>query len=139
MQELTKKVANNSDKVNMRSLEAGAVNDMIAFPSVLVNLYLAEKLAFGMFYENSAYIMNPTKDTPYLRSSAPLRRYADDINLAIFLEQENLQRFNRDDFRYLEKNFEEIIEYLNERNVIDRYIKYNNSFVKKLLLKKEVK
>ena len=139
MQELTKKVANNSDKVNMRSLEAGTVNDMIAFPSVLVNLYLAEKLAFGMFYENSAYIMNPTKDTPYLRSSAPLRRYADDINLAIFLEQENLQRFNRDDFRYLEKNFEEIIEYLNERNVIDRYIKYNNSFVKKLLLKKEVK
>lgn len=139
MQELTKKVANNSDKVNMRSLEAGAVNDMIAFPSVLVNLYLAEKLAFGMFYENSAYIMNPTKDTPYLRSSAPLRRYADDINLAIFLEQENLQRFNRDDFRYLEKNFEEIIEYLNERNIIDRYIKYNNSFVKKLLLKKEVK
>lgn len=139
MQELTKKVANNSDKVNMRSLEAGTVNDMIAFPSVLVNLYLAEKLAFGMFYENSAYIMNPTKDTSYLRSSAPLRRYADDINLAIFLEQENLQRFNRDDFRYLEKNFEEIIEYLNERNVIDRYIKYNNSFVKKLLLKKEVK
>ena len=139
MQELTKKVANNSDKVNMRSLEAGTVNDMIAFPSVLVNLYLAEKLAFGMFYENSAYIMNPTKDTPYLRSSAPLRRYADDINLAIFLEQENLQRFNRDDFRYLEKNFEEIIEYLNERNIIDRYIKYNNSFVKKLLLKKEVK
>ena len=139
MQELTKKVANNSDKVNMRSLEAGTVNDMIAFPSVLVNLYLAEKLAFGMFYENSAYIMNPTKDTPYLRSSAPLRRYADDINLAIFLEQENLQRFNRDDFRYLEKNFEEIIEYLNKRNVIDRYIKYNNSFVKKLLLKKEVK
>ena len=139
MQELTKKVANNSDKVNMRSLEAGTVNDMIAFPSVLVNLYLAEKLAFGMFYENSAYIMNPAKDTPYLRSSAPLRRYADDINLAIFLEQENLQRFNRDDFRYLEKNFEEIIEYLNERNIIDRYIKYNNSFVKKLLLKKEVK
>ena len=139
MQELTKKVANNSDKVNMRSLEAGTVNDMIAFPSVLVNLYLAEKLAFGMFYENSAYIMNPTKDTSYLRSSAPLRRYADDINLAIFLEQENLQRFNRDDFRYLEKNFEEIIEYLNERNIIDRYIKYNNSFVKKLLLKKEVK
>ena len=139
MQELTKKVANNSDKVNMRSLEAGTVNDMIAFPSVLVNLYLAEKLAFGMFYENSAYIMNPTKDTSYLRSSAPLRRYADDINLAIFLEQENLQRFNRDDFRYLEKNFEEIIEYLNKRNVIDRYIKYNNSFVKKLLLKKEVK
>ena len=139
MQELTKKVANSSGKVNMHSLEAGSVNDMIAFPSVLVNLYLAKKLAFGMFYENSTYIMNPATDTPYLRGSAPLRRYADDINLAIFLEQENLQRFNRDDFRYLENNFEEIIEYLNERNDIDKYIKYNNSFVKKLLLKKEVK
>ena len=123
----------------MHSLEAGSVNDMIAFPSVLVNLYLAKKFAFGMFYENSTYIMNPATDTPYLRGSAPLRRYADDINLAIFLEQENLQRFNRDDFRYLENNFEEIIEYLNERNDIDKYIKYNNSFVKKLLLKKEVK
>ena len=139
MQELTKKVANSSGKVNMHNLEAGSVNDMIAFPSVLVNLYLAKKLAFGMFYENSTYIMNPATDTPYLRGSAPLRRYADDINLAIFLEQENLQRFNRDDFRYLENNFEEIIEYLNERNDIDKYIKYNNSFVKKLLLKKEVK
>ena len=123
----------------MHSLEAGTINDMIAFPSVLVNLYLAEKLVFGMFYENSTYIMNPAKDTPYLRGGAPLRRYADDINLAIFLEQENLQRFNRDDFRYLENNFEEIIEYLNERNDIDKYIKYNNSFVKKHLLKKEVK
>ena len=139
MQELTKKVANSSDKVNMHSLETGTVNDMITFPSILVNLYLSEKLVFGIFYENSTYIMNPATDTPYLRSSAPLRRYADDINLAIFLEQENLQRFNRDDFRYLENNFEEIIEYLNERNDIDKYIKYNNSFVKKLLLKKEVK
>ena len=139
MQEFTKKVANSSNKVNMHSLEAGTINDMIAFPSVLVNLYLAEKLVFGMFYENSTYIMNPATDTPYLRGSAPLRRYADDINLAIFLEQENLQRFNRDDFRYLENNFEEIIEYLNERNDIDKYIKYNNSFVKKHLLKKEVK
>ena len=137
MQELTKKVASNSDKANMRVLRRGDINHMIAFPSVLVNYYLAENLEFGMFYENGAYIKSPSTDTPYLRSSAPLRRYADDINLALFLEQENLQHFNQDDFRYLENNFDEIIGYLNERNIIDKYINNNNSLVKKYYLKRD--
>ena len=137
MQELTKKVASNSDKANMRVLRRGDINHMIAFPSVLVNYYLAENLEFGMFYENGAYIKSSSTDTPYLRSSAPLRRYADDINLALFLEQENLQHFNQDDFRYLENNFDEIIGYLNERNIIDKYINNNNSLVKKYYLKRD--
>ena len=89
-----------------------------------------------MFYEKGSYIKIPSATTPYLRAGAPLRRYADDINLALFLEQENLQHFNADDFRYLENNFDEVLEHLNEQNLLDKYIKNNNSLVKQYYLKK---
>ena len=61
----------------------------------------------------------------------------DDINLAILLEQKGLQSFNKDDFRYLENNFDEIIEHLNEQNFLDKYIENNNALVKKYYLKRD--
>lgn len=137
LQELTKVVATASTKKNFQWLKEGRVSDMIAFPSILVNYYLAEQLEFGMFYEKGSYTKIPSADTPYLRAGAPLRRYADDINLALFLEQENLQHFNKDDFRYLENNFDEIIEHLNEQNFLDKYIEKNNTLVKKYYLKRD--
>lgn len=136
LQELTKLVANTSTKKNFQPLKDGKIGDMIAFPSILINYYLAEQLEFGMFYEKGSYIKIPSATTPYLRAGAPLRRYADDINLALFLEQENLQHFNADDFRYLENNFDEVLEHLNEQNLLDKYIKNNNSLVKQYYLKK---
>ncbi len=137
LQELTKLIANTSKKENFQWLKEGSVGDMIAFPSILVNYYLAEQLEFGVFYEKGSYTKIPSTDTPYLRAGAPLRRYADDINLALFLEQENLQHFDKDDFRYLENNFDEIIEHLNEQNFLEKYIKKNNTLVKKYYLKRD--
>ena len=136
LQDLTKIVANSSDKKNFQWLKEGRVCDMIAFPSILVNYYLADQLELGIFYENGSYIKKPST-VPYLRAGAPLRRYADDINLAILLEQEGLYSFNKDDFKYLENNFDEIIEHLNEQNFLDKYIDKNNSLVRKYYLKRD--
>ena len=59
-----------------------------------------------------------------------------ELRLYILLEQENLQRFARDDFRYLENNLEEIVDHLNEQDSIEKYIRKNNEIVKKYCLKK---
>ena len=82
------------------------------------------------------WIKKPINDI-YITGSAPLRRYVDDINLAILLEQKGLQSFNKNDFRYLENNFDEVIEHLNERNSLDKYIEKNNALVKKYYLKRD--
>ena len=135
LSDLTKLVTNTSDKKYLSSLKNKDVNAMIAFPSMLINYYLVQELDFGIYRENGFYTSNPSSDI-YLRGSAPLRRYADDINLAILLEQKGLQSFAKDDFRFLENNLEEIIEHLNEQELIEKYIDRNNDLVKKYYLKK---
>ena len=137
LRNLCKIVGKNSDdkRKNLASLRRGTISDMIAFPSVLVNYSLADKLEFGIYRNEGAFTISKS-NILYARGGAPLRRYADDINLAILLEQENLQRFARDDFRYLENNLEEIVDHLNEQDSIEKYIRKNNEIVKKYCLKK---
>lgn len=135
LQELTKLVSKASNKPSFQYLKDGKIGSMIAFPSILINCYLAENLEYGIYYEDGLYKKEVHNDL-YIRAGAPLRRYADDINLAIFLEQENLQHFNKDDFRYLENNFDEIIAHLNEQNFLGKYIDKNNDLVKRYYMKK---
>lgn len=135
LQELTKLVSKTSNKPSFQYLKDAKIGSMVAFPSVLVNCYLAENLEYGIYYEDGLY-KKEVYNNKYIRAGAPLRRYADDINLAIFLEQENLERFNKDDFRYLENNFDEIIAHLNEQNFLSKYIEKNNDLVKNYYLKK---
>lgn len=136
LRDLCKTVSTSSTKQYLSNLSKVTIDDMIAFPSVSVNYYLADELKFGIYRENGVYTSKPVNDI-YLTGSAPLRRYVDDINLAILLEQKGLQSFNKDDFRYLENNFDEIIEHLNEQNFLDKYIENNNALVKKYYLKRD--
>ncbi len=135
LRDLCRSISSSSPKQYLSNLSKVTIDDMIALPSLLVNYYLSEELDFGIYSENGTYTSKPVNDI-YLTGSAPLRRYVDDINLAILLEQKGLQSFAKDDFRYLENNFDEIIEHLNEQNFLDKYIEKNNALVKKYYLKK---
>ncbi len=137
LRDLCKVISSTTIKLYLAKLWKVSVDDMIALPSLLVSYYVAGELDFGIYRENGIYTKNPSNSEIYLNSSAPLRRYVDDINLAILLEQKNLQRFNRDDFRYLENNIDEVIGHLNEQNFLSKYIKKNNSLVKKYYLKRD--
>lgn len=136
LRDLCKVVSSSSTKQHLSNLSKVNIDDMIALPSLLVNYYLSEELDFGIYSENGIYTKKPINDI-YITGSAPLRRYVDDINLAILLEQKGLQSFNKNDFRYLENNFDEVIEHLNERNSLDKYIEKNNALVKKYYLKRD--
>lgn len=137
LRDLCKVISSTTTKPYLANLWKVSVDDMIALPSLLVSYYVAGELDFGIYRENGIYTKNPSNSEIYLNSSAPLRRYVDDINLAILLEQKNLQRFNRDDFRYLENNIDEVIGHLNEQNFLSKYIEKNNSLVKKYYLKRD--
>ena len=137
LRDLCKVIFSTTTKPYLANLWKVSVDDMIALPSLLVSYYVAGELDFGIYRENGIYTKNPSNSEIYLNSSAPLRRYVDDINLAILLEQKNLQRFNRDDFRYLENNIDEVIGHLNEQNFLSKYIEKNNSLVKKYYLKRD--
>ena len=138
LRDLCKRVGNNNkEKEYLAGLKRGTVSDMIAFPSVLINYSITNKLEFGIYRNQGVFTtLNSENSSLYARGGAPLRRYADDINLAILLEQENLQRFAKDDFRYLENNLDEIVEHLNEQDNIEKYLRKNNELVKKYYLKK---
>ena len=137
LRDLCKVISSTTTKPYLANLWKVSVVDMIALPSLLVSYYVAGELDFGIYRENGIYTKNPSNSETYLNGSAPLRRYVDDINLAILLEQKNLQRFNRDDFRYLESNIDEVIGHLNEQNFLSKYIEKNNSLVKKYYLKRD--
>lgn len=137
LKDLCKVISFTTTRPYLANLWKATVDDMIALPSILVNYYVAGELDFGIYRVNGIYTKNPSDNEFYLNSSAPLRRYVDDINLAILLEQKNLQRFNRDDFRYLENNIDEVIGHLNEQNFLSNYIEKNNSLVKKYYLKRD--
>ena len=138
LRDLCKRVGNNNkEKEYLAGLRRGTVSDMIAFPSVLINYSITNKLEFGIYRNQGVFTtLNSENSSLYARGGAPLRRYADDINLAILLEQENLQRFAKDDFRYLENNLDEIVEHLNEQDNIEKYLRKNNELVKRYYLKK---
>lgn len=135
LRDLCKIISVSSTKQYLSNLSKVTIDDMIALPSLLVNYYLSEELEFGIYSENGTYTSKPVSDI-YITGSAPLRRYVDDINLAILLEQKGLQSFAKDDFRYLENNIDEVIEHLNCQNFLDKYIEKNNALVKKYYLKR---
>lgn len=134
-QYLCKVVAKKSKDEFLKQLDFNKVDNLVAFPSILVNYYLGYEAEFAIYRENGSYTNKYFKN-PYTHSATPLRKFVSDINLAYFLNQKGIVSFSEKDLGYIEKNIDEIIEHLNERDQIQKFIERNPSFVRKYIKSK---
>lgn len=132
------KVSQNSNHPHLKKLNQANVFDLIAFPSVFVNCLATDLADFGIYRSNGLYSTKPS-ELKYMRVGAPLRRYADNINLAILLQQQGIYSFNDTDFRYLEGHLDAVVEHLNEREQLASFVDKNSQFVKKYYKVKSIK
>lgn len=130
LSEVCSKVCQSNSHSYLQKLKKANVFDLIAFPSVFVNCLATELADFGIYRSNGIYSKTPS-ELKYMRIGAPLRRYADNINLAILLRQYDIYQFNDMDFQYLEQHFDDVVEHLNEREQLSSFVDRNSQFVKK--------
>ena len=123
------KVSQNSNHPHLKKLKPANVFDLIAFPSIFVNCLATDLADFGIYRSNGVYSTKPS-ELEYMRIGAPLRRYADNINLAILLQQYGIYSFNDADFQYLEHHLDDVVEHLNEREQLSSFVDRNPQFVK---------
>ena len=133
-QELCIKVRKDSKDKFLQALNLNSIDDLVAFPSILVNYYLAKETQSIIYREHGKYVKNYQEES-YTHSATPLRRFVSDINLAFFLNQIGVVSFPEKELNYVEKNIEEIIAHLNERESLQKLIDTNASFVKKYIKK----
>lgn len=133
LHQLCKILSTNEDYPLFDSLKLGRAQHLISFISILINYYVARVNEFAIYRKSGVYTTTKM-DIPYVHASAPIRRFADDINLAILLRQNNLQTFPAKEFNYLENNLEEIVAHLNEQDKLSIFFNKNNSLVKKYFL-----
>ena len=133
-QDLCRKVSQTSNDRLLSSLNVDTIGDLVGFTSVLVNYYLGHESEFTIYREDGQYTKDYVKD-PYTHSATPLRRFVSDINLAFFLNQNEIVNFSDKNLAYVERNIDEIIEHLNEQTYLQKFIDNNSNFVKKYIKK----
>ena len=101
---------------------------LIETPIKLIDEYVSNESEFAIFNTNRYY----TKDnTGKICSALPLSKYVCNINLAFFLEQKGIYKFDDKDLYFVEDNVDEIINHLNQRHDIKNYAYKYPEFVKK--------
>lgn len=129
--ELCRVVSKKSNDEYLKNLSCDKIEDLIGFPSVLVNYYIGHDAEFAIYRGKGIYTTE--NDSYYTHSATPLRRFVSNINLAFFLEQNGVVNFPSKDLNYVEQNVEEIIEHLNYREQISKVVEKNSSVVKKYI------
>jgi len=127
--ELCKIISKSSKDKYLSQLRCSNIMDLIALPSVLTNYSVGHEASFAIYRNNGIYTKN--KNGYYTHSTTPIRRFVSNINLAFFLEQNGLTTFSNKDLNYVETHVDEIIEHLNARENIAKFVESNPGFVKK--------
>ena len=132
--ELCRLVSSLSDNKYLAGLNCNKISDLVAFPSVLVNYYIAYMADFAIYRNNGVYTTFVEDDRcKYTHSVTPIRRFVSNINLAFFLEQNGVVHFANKDLYYVMDNSVEIVRHLNDRESISRFVDKHSSFVKKYI------
>ena len=129
--ELCRLVCSKSCDKFIRYLNCNNISDLVGFSSVLVNYYIGKNALFSIYRESGNY--SKIKQSGYTHSVTPLRRFVSNINLAFFLEQNKIVSFLDKDLCYVQDNVDEIVEHLNERDKLSKFIEKNSTIVKKYI------
>lgn len=133
-QEIALKVLENNNKKYLKNLDANKIEGLIAFPSVLTNYFIGENSEFAIYRVGGKY-RREKKGDYYTHSVTPLRRFVSNINLAFFLNQYGIEKYDKKMLNYVEKNIDEILEHLNNQTFLSEYIKRHPHMLKKILIK----
>lgn len=128
---LCKVVGDKTSDKFLSNLNYNKMSDLIGFPSILVNYYIGHKAEFAIYRGNGIYTID--KGDCYTHSVTPLRKFVSDINLAFFLEQSRVVSFSDKDLYYVQDNVIDIINYLNSRYELSKFVEKNSSFVRKYI------
>ena len=131
--EMCKLISNNSGSLNYSLSSRKRLGDIVAFPSIVTNYHVGRNSNMAIYRENGKYVKN--SDDKYAHSVTPLRKFASDINLTLYLSQLGLIDCPDKYIHYLEDNLDSIIEYLNRREDLCEYFETNYREVKKYIKK----
>ena len=131
LKELISKVKQVSDYPLIRELNSNKSDYLVAFPTLLVNYYIGNNSEFSIKREKGIYTMNSIGK--YAISTTPLRRFSSDINLMFFLNQKNVVLYPNKKLYWIKDNIDEVINHLNEREIISKYISSNSEYIKKYI------
>ena len=129
--ELCKLVCSKSINKFLRSLNYNNISDLVGFSSVLVNYYIGYNSLFSIYRESGVY--SKVKQSGYTHSVTPLRRFVSNINLAFLLEQHKIVSFSDKDLYFVQDNIDEIINHLNERDKLSKFVEKNSTLVKRYI------
>lgn len=127
LQQLSNILTNNSE-ISYKHLINN--NDLVAITSILVNYYVGNNASLAIYRDNGKYTK---KNSGYTHSVTPIRCFAADINLGLFLNQLGLLPIDDKDIYLIEDNIDEIIDHLNEIDRVSQYVGSHSYQIKKHL------
>ena len=119
----------NSNENNLNINKLDDADLLIKTPLKLIDDYIYDESEFAIY--NDRYNHYTKDNTEKVFSSLPLSKYVCDINLAFFLEQKGIYKFDDKDLYFVKDNIDEIINHLNQRHEIKKYAYKYPEFVKK--------
>ena len=127
--EMCRLVSKNSGSIDYALAHRKRLGDVVAFPSVIVNYHVGRNSNLAIYREDGKYTIN--SEHKYAHSVTPLRKFASDINLTLYLSQLGLIDCPDKYIHYIEDNMDSIIEHLNQRENLCEYFSTNYREVKK--------
>ena len=115
----------------INKLNVNKVIDLVAFSSILTNYYIGEKSLFAIYRVSGKYKCEAS-ELNYTHSVTPLRKFVSNINLAFFLNQQGVESFDEKKLNYVENNIDEILNHLNYKEYLNKYVQSHSYLIKKL-------
>ncbi len=125
------KVVKTSKDLYINRLNVNKVIDLVAFSSILTNYYIGEKSLFAIYRVSGKYKCEAS-ELNYTHSVTPLRKFVSNINLAFFLNQQGVESFDEKKLNYVENNIDEILNHLNYKEYLNKYVQSHSYLIKKL-------
>ena len=125
------KVVKTSKYLYINKLNVNKVIDLVAFSSILTNYYIGEKSLFAIYRVSGKYKCEAS-ELNYTHSVTPLRKFVSNINLAFFLNQQGVESFDEKKLNYVENNIDEILNHLNYKEYLNKYVQSHSYLIKKL-------
>ena len=127
--ELCRLVRDSSPAFNYSLAHKKKLANIVAFPSILVNYQVGRDSNLALYREDGKYTTD--SEHKYAHASAPMRKFAADINLVLYLSQLGLINCPDKYIHYIEDNINSIIEHLNRREDLCEYFENNYKEIKK--------
>lgn len=126
-------VCSKTEEKHLKDLKTKCVDDLVAFPSVLTNYQIGKKSNFAIYRENGFY--KKESENKYTHSVTPLRKFASNINLIMYLNQLSIINCPDKYIYWIEDNIDSIIKHLNNEEELSRCYEKSYHLIKNSMKK----